>query len=222
LPSELRNFCILTANLICQNLPTGAKQAGDYTFKLSVIPKQASGNTEIAQNIPTVKIKPVPPKPATPVNIIYFRVNGRDVGEKPKYVYEINKARKPVDIIVSWKVEDGEDIKVELLSLGDVQKPEGAKTLTLSKPPSSVTITLRVTNKAGEKKMQSVTIDTIEPSFLTQPQTPTAGGTAPGETLPGGTAPGGTASGGTPPGSASPSPSTPDRLSPIELPPKPD
>ena len=217
LPSELRNFCILTANLICQNLPSGAKQAGDYTFKLSVIPKQASGDTEIAQNIPTVKIKPVPPKPATPVNIIYFRVNGRDVGEKPKYVYEINKARKPVDIIVSWKVEDGEDIKVELLPLGEVQKPEGAKTLTLSKPPSSVTITLRVTNKAGEKKMQSVTIDTIEPSFLTQPQTPTAGGTAPGETLPGRTAPGAA-----PPGSASPSSSTPDRLSPIELPPKPD
>ncbi len=232
LPSELRNFCTLTANLICQNLPTGAKQAGDYTFKLSVIPKQASGDTEIAQNLPTVKIKPVPPKPATPANIIYFRVNGRDVSEKPKYVYEINKDRKPVDIIVSWKVEDGEDIKVELLPLGDVPKPEGAKTLTLSKPPSSVTITLRVTNKAGEQKMQSVTIDTIEPSFLTQPQTPTAGGTAPGETAPRGiaprgtapegTAPGGTASGGTPPGSASPSPSTPDRLSPIELPPKPD
>jgi hypothetical protein len=208
--------------LICQNLPTGAKQAGDYTFKLTVILKQAEGEAEITKNTPTVKIKPVPPKPATPVNIIYFRVNGRDVSEKQKYIYEVNKDRKPVDIIVSWQVEDGEDIKVELLPFGDVQKPEGAKTYTLSKPPSSVTITLRVTNKAGEQKTQSVTIDTVEPSRLTQPQTSTPGGTAPGGTAPGETAPGGTAPGGTAPGGASPSPSSPDRLSPIELPPKPD
>ncbi len=218
LPRQLSNFCTLTANLICQNLPTGAKQAGDYTFKLTVIPKQASGDTEIAQNTPTVKIKPVPPKPATPLNIIYFRVNGQDVSAKPKYVYEINKDRKPVDIIVSWKVEDGEDIKVELFPVGDVPKPQGARTLTLSKPPSSVTITLKVTNKAGEQKMQSVTIDTIEPSFLTQPQTPAPEGSALGETAPGG----GTVPGGSAPGGASPSPSNPDRLSPIELPPKPD
>jgi hypothetical protein len=218
LPQQLINFCtLITANLICQNLPTGAKQAGDYTFRLTVLPKQASGDMEIARDTPTVKIKPVPPKPATPVNIIYFRVNGQDVSAKPKYVYEINKYRKPVDIIVSWKVEDGEDIKVELLPVGDVQKPEGARVLTLSKPPSSVTITLRVTNKAGEQKMQSIMIDTIEPSFLTQPQTPVPGGSTPGETAPGGSAPGGSA-----PDGASPSPSNPDRLSPIELPPKPD
>ena len=223
MPRQLSNFCTLTANLICQNLPTGAKQAGDYTFKLTVITKQVWGDTEIAQNTATVKIKPVPPKPATPLNIIYFRVNGQDVSAKPKYVYEINKDRKAVDIIVSWKVEDGEDIKVELFPVGDVPKPQGARTLTLSKPPSSVTITLRVTNKAGEQKMQSVTIDTIEPSFLTQPQTPAPGGSAPGETAPGGgTVPGGSAPGGSAPGGASPSPSNPDRLSPIELPPKPD
>jgi hypothetical protein len=223
LPQPLRNFCTLTgANLICQNLPTGAKQAGDYTFKLTVIPKQASGDIEITKDTPTVKVKPIPPKPATPVNIIYFRVNGRNVSEKSKYTYEINKNRKDVDIIVSWKVEDGEDIKVELLPLGDVQKSEGAKNLTLSKPPSSVTITLRVTNKAGEQKTQSVTIDTVEPSRLTQPQTLIPEGTAPGGTAPRGTAPGGTAPGGTTPGSPSSSPSSPDRLSPIELPPKPD
>jgi len=232
LPLELRNFCALTTNLICQNLPTGAKEAGDYTFKLLVIPKQGEGATEITKNTPLVKIKPIPPKPATPVKIIYFRVNGRDVSEKAKYIYEINKNRKPVDIIASWKVEDGEDIKVELLPLGEVQKPEGAKSLTLSSPPSNITITLRVTNKAGEQKTQSVVIDTVEPRGLTQPQTSTPGettpegaspgGTAPGVASPGGTAPPGASSGRTAPGGASPSPSNADTLSPIELPPKPD
>jgi len=242
LPLELRRFCALTTYLICQNLPTGAKEAGDYTFKLSVIPKQAEGATEITKNTPLVKIKPIPPKPATPVKIIYFRVNGRDVSEKAKYIYEINKDRKPVDIIASWKVEDGEDIKVELLPLGEVQKPEGAKSLRLDKPPSNITITLRVTNKAGEQKTQSVVIDTVEPRGLTPSQTSTPGETTPGDASPGrivpggaspgrivpggaspgGTAPGGASPGGTAPGGASPSPSNPDKLSPIELPPKPD
>jgi len=200
--------------------------------KSAVIPKQAEGASEITKDTPLVKIKPIPPKPATPVNIIYFRVNGREVSEKAKYIYEINKDRKPVDIIASWKVEDGEDIKVELLPLGEVEKPEGAKSLRLDKPPSNITITLRVTNKAGEQKTQSVVIDTVEPRGLTQPQTSTPGettsgvaspgGTAPGDASLGGTAPGGASPGGTAPGGASPSPSNADTLSPIELPPKPD
>ena len=212
LPAQLKNFCTLTNNLICKNVPTGAKQAGDYTFKLTVIPKQGEAEPEIAKNTPNIKIKPIPPKPATPVKIVYFKINGQDASEKPKHVYEINKDRKPVDIIVSWKVENGEDIKVELLPFGDVQKPQGSKTYTLSKPPSSVTITLRVTNKAGEQTTQSVTIDTVEPTRIIQPQTPSPGAIVPGETVPGETAP----------GTASPSPGTSDRLSPIELPPKPD
>ncbi len=212
LPAQLKNFCTLTNNLICKNVPTGAKQAGDYTFKLTVIPKQGEAEPEIAKNTPNIKIKPIPPKPATPVKIVYFKINGQDASEKPKHVYEINKDRKPVDIIVSWKVENGEDIKVELLPFGDVQKPQGSKTYTLSKPPSSVTITLRVTNKAGEQTTQSVTLETVEPSRVIQPQTPSPGGIVPGETVPGETAP----------GTASPSPGTSDRLSPIELPPKPD
>ena len=202
LPPQLRRFCQLTANLICQAVPTGAKKAGDYTFKLTVVPKQGATKPEITKNTATVKIKPVPPKPPTPVNIVYFKVNGQDVSEKQKYVYEINKTRKPVDIVLSWKVEDGEDIKVELLPFGDVQKPQGSKIYTLSKPPSSVTLTLKVRNKAGEEKTQSVTIDTIESTLPSQLQTPTPGETAP-ET-------------------ASPLPAIPDRLSPIELPPKPD
>ena len=208
LPAQLNKFCTLTNNLICQNVPTGAKQAGDYNFKLTVIPKQGEAEPEIAKNTPNIKIKPIPPKPATPVKIVYFKINGQDASEKPKHVYEINKDRKPVDIILSWKVEPGEDIKVELLPFGDVQKPQGSKTYTLSKPPSSVTITLRVTNKAGEQTTQSVTLETVEPSRVIQPQSPSPGRTVPGEIAPGETAP---------------SPATPaDRLSPIELPPKPD
>jgi hypothetical protein len=212
LPAQLKNFCTLTNSLICKNLPTGAKQAGDYTFKLTVIPKQGEAEPEIAKNTPNIKIKPIPPKPATPVKIVYFKINGQDASEKPKHVYEINKERKPVDIILSWQVEPGEDIKVELLPFGDVQKPQGSKTYTLSKPPSSVTITLRVTNKAGEQTTQSVTLETVEPTRIIPPQTPSPGGIVPGETVPGETAP----------GTASPSPGTADRLSPIELPPKPD
>ena len=209
LPPQLKNFCTLTTNLVCRGVPSGAKQAGDYTFKLTVISKQGSEESEITKNTPTVKIKPVPPKPATPVKIIYFKVNGQDVTAKPKFIYEINKQRKPVDIILSWQVEDGEDIKVELMPFGDVQKPQGSKIYTLSKPPSSVTITLKVTNKAGEQTTQSVAIETAESTRSDQIRTSSPKGTTPGETKPGEIAP----------QTASPLPTSPFTPSPIELPP---
>jgi hypothetical protein len=213
-PSELQKFCILTTNLVCQNVPTGAKQAGDYIFKLTVVPKQGSGEPEITTNTATIKVKPIPP---TPINIVYFRVNGQDVAEKQKYIYELNKERKPSDIVLSWKVEDGEDIKVELLPFGEVQKPQGVKNYTLSKPPSSVTITLKVTNKAGEQKTQSVVIETSQPSQLGKPQI-----ALPKKATPQETAPRENSSGTASPNLESPSSVSPNLLSPVELPPESD
>lgn len=220
LPPELKGFCVLATKLICQNVPTDAGQAGDYTFKLTVVPKQEQEAPEIAKNTATIKIKPVPPKPPTPptpVNIISFKINNEEVSQKPKYTYAINKDRSSVDIVLSWQVQNGEDIKVELLPSPGAVSPQGSINYTLSKPPSNATITLKVTNKAGEQKTQSVVIETVEPNKSSQPQKSPPGGASSGAPSPAGASPG------TPsPGGASPTPSNPARLSPIELPPRPD
>lgn len=196
LPSLLNNLCILDVNLTCQNVPTGAKKAGDYVFKITVIPKQKVDESEITKNTATIKIKPIKPK------IIYLKVNGRDVSRQRKISFPVSKERGETNIILSWKVEKGEDIKVELL--GSSVDPEGSISYLLSKPPSSQIITLKVTNQAGEEKSQSVVVETLESNRLTQ--TPT-------NTLPRGTVS---------PNNGSGIPSQPSQLSPMELPPQPD
>ncbi|MBE9225451.1 hypothetical protein IQ264_08410 [Phormidium sp. LEGE 05292] len=216
--NNLPTKCTLTTNLLCKNVPTDARQAGDYVFKLTVIPQQGTPEPEINKNTPTIKIKPIPP---TPVNIVYFKVNGRDVDQEGKIIFPINKERKQANVILSWKVESGEDIKVELL--GSNVQPQGDLSYPLSKPPSSQTITLKVRNKAGEEKTQSVVIETVEPSSLSKPQTSSPGTISPGTISPGIVSPGtGVSPGRTSPGSTSPSPSNVEQLPPIEVPPKPD
>ncbi|HEY9850990.1 MAG TPA: hypothetical protein V6D28_16095 [Leptolyngbyaceae cyanobacterium] len=198
LPSVLSNFCKVNVDLTCQNVPTDAKKSGDYVFKLTVIPKQKIEGSEITKNTATIGIKPVPPK------IIYLKVNGRDVTTQRKISFPIGKRRGEINVILSWKVERGEGLKVELL--GSSVEPEGSISYLLSKPPSSQTITLKVTNKAGEEKSQSVVVETVESNQSIQVQPPS-------NNLPRGTVS---------PSNASGTPSQPSQLSPMELPPQPD
>ncbi|MDJ0694428.1 hypothetical protein [Mastigocoleus sp. MO_188.B34] len=72
-------------------------------------------------------------------------------------------------INLSWEVKNGEDIKVEILPApGVVGHKDSITQYKLSKPPSSETITLKVTNKAGEEKTQSVIIQTVESTLPKQ------------------------------------------------------
>ncbi|BAZ50294.1 hypothetical protein NIES4103_29100 [Nostoc sp. NIES-4103] len=169
LPRELRSYCTLTTkNLLCQNVPTDAKQAGNYSFQLTVIPSIKKEIPEISKSTAKVKILPIPPippappPPATPVNILGFTVNGQDITTKPKFICELSEDKIPNEISLAWQVQDGEDIKVELLPFGDVSKPTGTLPLPLNLRPSSQIITLKITNKAGEQKTQSVVIETVE------------------------------------------------------------
>ncbi|GAB1543818.1 hypothetical protein NUACC21_64940 [Scytonema sp. NUACC21] len=208
LPVELRPFCVSTTKeLFCQNVPTDVRQAGNYTFKMTAIPKSAGA--EITKNTDAIKIQPQPPKAATPVNIVSFKINGEEASQKPKHSFTINKQRSDANITVSWQVDNGEDIKVEVLPAPGIVNPQGSlENYSLSKPPSSETITLRVTNKAGEQKTQSVVIETVESNPPNQSQSSSFNRNS------GITAPGGNSE-----STASPQFSNSDKLAPIEVPP---
>lgn len=219
--SKLRSLCRVTpANLNCQNLLTDITQPGNYTFRVSVIPTQGEPGTEITKTSDAIKIEappPVPPVPPTPVKIISFKVNGQEVSNKPKHSFAINKLRSDASVDISWEVQPGEDIKVELSPSPGAVGVSGEQVFPLSVPPSNETITLKVTNKAGEQTSQSVQIQTIEPNF---PNQPASSGSRSSRT----SAPG---SGTNTPGNNvspanSPTPSSSDKLSPMELPPKAD
>lgn len=204
LPAELQPYCTQAASLICQNVPTDAIKAGDYTFKLVVVPQQAS-DQEIMKITEVIKIISQTPK-------ILFQVDGQNVDQNPKLVYEIGPSRQPIEVTISWKVEGSDGLKVELLPAPGQVKPDDQLKFPLGKSSSSETFTLKVTNRSGEQVEKSVVIQSIEVKPPTRPTSTTSGGVTGGASG----SPGSPTSS-TPP----PTPSDPSRLSPIELPPRP-
>lgn len=166
-------------NLSCTGIPTNARKAGSYQFNLVVIYKDKETYSEIIKSTPNIKIQPPPttapepPKPPTPVEIAYFKVNGKDASQNPKQIIEVHREIEPPNIILSWKVKEGEDIEVELLpSPGLVPTKKNSLSIPISKSSGSETITLKAKNKqTGEEKIQSVVIQTVDitPPNLVQP-----------------------------------------------------
>ncbi|WP_062293020.1 hypothetical protein [Nostoc piscinale] len=224
IPDTIKAFCNQQENLLnCRNIPANNRGAGDYIFELQVFTKTDTDKPSITQKTDLVKVQPLPSK------ILEFKIDGNN--PLPKYPIVINplKPNKPLNL--SWKVEGSNNIKVELLPApGDIPR-NGTIPYPVNQQPSSETITLQVTNTAGEKVTRSVTIETFLPpnSTTNQPQLPQLEGAKPEiptppnppTTQPPGTSPGTSPSptNNTAPNPNSPIPSQPDKLSPLELPP---
>jgi hypothetical protein len=205
---ELVNLCPPTAGkLICQNVPTGIRKPGNYVFKLIAVVKQDQGKTELVRNTEPVKIQPLP------LEIKAFTVNGQSSSQKPKHLYLLGQVGDSLDIAVAWEVSGGEDMQVELSPSPGAVGMKGNITFTLN-APSAETITLKVSNKFGDQKSQSVTVQASAgqepppaPIIISPPPAP--GSANEGDK--------------TDAGKAAPlTPSVPDRLSPIEVPPRPN
>ena len=198
--AELSKLCALRTDLVCTNLPTTVKKPGDYVFKLTAIVKQERGKTELTRSTEPVKIQP------RPLEIKKFTVNGSTAEEKPKHTYL--QQGEPFDISIAWEVSSGEDIKVELMPSPGVVSTTGSIPFSIA-APGSETITLKVSNKSGEQKTQSVTIQTIVPQDTPAPiviSPPPPPGTANSNSSE----------------NAAPASPTSSELAPIEVPPRPN
>ena len=185
------------SELDCKNLPTTIRKPGDYVFRLTAIVKQEQGKTELTRSTEPVKIQP------RPLEIKKFTVNGKPAVDKPEHIYL--QSSEPLN--VEWEVIGGEDIKVELLPAPGAVDRTGNIAFSIT-TPGSETITLKVSNKFGEQKMQSVTVQTIAPQDIAPDPIvppPPSGKTNPNNS-----------------GNPAPPTSPPDELEPIEVPPRPN
>ncbi|KYC42232.1 hypothetical protein WA1_19830 [Scytonema hofmannii PCC 7110] len=164
LSPDLKKFCQPQEalgqkhNLVCKNVPMNdAREAGNYIFTLTVIPKEGE---EVSKKTDTIKVQPKPVKPATPINIVSFKVDSQEVNQNPKRIFRLNELAPNASIHLTWQVEDGEDIKVELGAFGEVEK-QGSRNYAISQSPIREIVELKVTNKAGETKTQQVVIETV-------------------------------------------------------------
>ena len=174
IPKELQEFCQLPQELICKNLPTGIRKPGDYVFELTAIPKKGEGEKPISAKTDTIKILPN----IVPIKIVAFKVNGKDAGGK--YLVPINPEKPIRPLVLTWQVEGGKDMKVEILPAPGTVPPVGAIAYPLSQQPSSETVTLKVTNGTGQEFSRSVTFETLIPP---KPE-PSATASSPSQKIP--------------------------------------
>ncbi len=157
IPQDLKPFCQIPQDLVCKNVPTGTRQPGEYIFELTAVPKKEQIDKPISSKTDTIKIL----ANIVPLKIVAFKVNNQEAGGK--YIIPIlpNQPLKP--LLLSWQVEGGKDMKVELLPSPGTVPPRGAIPYPLSPQPSSETITLKVTNGAAQEISRSVTFETLIP-----------------------------------------------------------
>lgn len=224
--AELAPFCTLATTLQCRNVPTEVRQVGDYRFQLTVIPRQ-SNSEPISQTTATIPVTaPLPQIGYFRINDQDVSANPKQIfaiasalpssdsppapssspvasgmASAPSSSDSESSPTSPNEINLSWQVEAGEGVKVELLPVPGLVPLEGSMAYPLSASPRRETITLRVTNAAGEHVSQTVVIETARPVEPTPTPTPAASGNQsnPGTLLP----------------------FAPQNLTPIELPPQP-
>lgn len=155
IPEQLSKLCEKKGEeLTCTNVPTDAKKAGTYVFELTAIPQQESTQPLESKKTDPIKINPK----LIPAKIVEFKLNGKDA--LPKYIVELDP-EKPIILALAWKVEGAKD--VQILPAPGTVPPEGRIPYPLSKEPGTATLTLQVTDEAGEQISRSVTIETVVP-----------------------------------------------------------
>lgn len=206
-PDGLKPFCQIQQVLICEDIPTGVNQAGDYTFELTVLPRSGPTETPIRQTTEVVKIVPRPPR------IIRFLINGTEA--QPKYLLPIAQGQLPPQVAIAWEVEATPGTQVALNPTPGTVPPQGEMVIPLSPDPGETVLMLQVTNSAGDQITRAVTIQTYDPTPQ-GPDTIVVGGDQAGGGGDGGS--GGDGGGGD--DLTTPNPSQPGQLSPSELPPQ--
>lgn len=171
LPEELEPFCRLGQELVCQGVPTGMGEVGQYRFELTPVPVGGFGpdDTPVAKVSEVVNIQP------RPVRIAAFTVNGREA--EPKYLVPVEPGQSIPGFRLDWRVEGGSTTKVEILPSPGTVGLGG--TLNLPLPPSgTTTITLRVTDGENPPILRAVTFETFNPNpnppIVVQQQAPQA------------------------------------------------
>ncbi|MBE9108092.1 hypothetical protein IQ273_01455 [Nodosilinea sp. LEGE 07298] len=155
LPDALQPFCQLQDRLICQGVPTGMLEVGEYQFELTPVPINL-GDRELiaAKQSEVVTIEP------RPVRIASFTINGREA--QPKYLVPVEPGQQIPGFQVAWRVEGGSTAKVELLPSPGTVGLQGALSMPLS-PAGTTTVTLRVTDGQNPPLVRAVTFETFNP-----------------------------------------------------------
>ena len=125
IPNELKNFCAIKKVLICQNVPTDARKAGDYIFELQLTPETGKGVVSQTTKTNKVQIAPIPlPKiiEFTSTKPVYEEAGLNNL-TAPAAGEKTDKAPPSQGILLNWQISNPTQIK-ELRLIG--RSPDGS------------------------------------------------------------------------------------------------
>ncbi len=154
LPPSLQPHCQLAGRLVCQNVPTAARQPGEYIFELNTIGKQ---NTRDITDSQQTQIIPILPR-TIPLAITQFTVNGEPAPLRVVVTLKPNQRPEPLNL--SWQVVGAPNTQVQLLPSPGTVPPTGTLAYPLSQQPGQETLTLRVAGD-GQQLQRTLVIETI-------------------------------------------------------------
>jgi len=205
IPEALKPFCgaALRPVLICQGVPTAARKAGTYAFELAIVPRNSEGEPTDTRKTEAIAIQAPPAQ--SPV-ITEFKIDNQEA--RPRHLIAINPRQPIKQVVISWKVQGGNDVKVELLPAPGSVRPTGSLAYRVTPRIGAETYTLKARNAAGQEVSRSVVIETFDPTALVPSPSPSplvmppggAGAPLPPIPVPGGALPSGALPGATPPG----------------------
>lgn len=155
LPPGLEPYCQLSGALICQNVPSGIGDVGQYSFELSPV---VVGQPEAVAGEISEQVEVLP----RPVRINSFQINGAEA--QPKYLIPVEPGQPPPPFLVSWQVEGGSTATARLLPSPGTVALSGSAPFPLSPEPGETTLTLEVSDGTGSPLLRSVTIQTFDPT----------------------------------------------------------
>jgi hypothetical protein len=158
LPEELAPFCQLGNALVCQGVPTGMGEVGQYQFELTPIPIGVGPDTE---TLPDSKLSSVVDVKPRPVEIVSFTVNGQPAN--PRYLLAVEPGQQLPAFEIGWQVAAGSTARVELLPSPGNVGPQGSLPMQLS-PSGTTTVTLRVTDGQNPPITRAITFETFNPN----------------------------------------------------------
>ncbi len=154
-PAELKPFCIVAEQLVCQKVPTGDRKPGQYVYEIAAI---GIGEGSIATQ--KSDIIPLLPKPA---RILNLTLNGQPA-TLPKYLVPITPNQPVTSLLLAWEIDASEGSKVELLPSPGSIPLKGSLPFPINPTPGSLTLTLQVTSPGGTPIARTIIIETYDPN----------------------------------------------------------
>ncbi len=171
LPDSLAELCVLGRQLICNNVPTGIREAGTYKFELSAValedPLSEGKEGDSEEILPIVATSDSTRIQSRSPRLLSFTLNGEPA--QANYLIPVEPGQVPTQLTLAWNVDNTPGTQVILNPSPGTVPNQGNLPVMISPQPGETVLSLQVIGATGEQITRSIRITTYDPT----PEVPT-------------------------------------------------